>query len=150
MATPTAWKIFPQVPRHLLRIVRVLPLSSNDATLHSPKMGQRFRLKTSWLAAHAAEFSPQCQVILRTLARYGMILADTGSNLFIQGTRDARWVEDADQGGVAQLLQVHPSAFEVLAHSVEYTRSSHPTGPAPSIASLTATPSHASITVNVP
>jgi hypothetical protein len=73
-----------------------------------------------------------------------MILADTGSNLFIQGTRDARWVEDADQGGVAQLLQVHPSAFEVLAHSVEYTRSSHPTGPAPSIASLTATPGHVS------
>ena len=74
----------------------------------------------------------------------GMILADTDSNLFNQGTRDTRRVEDADQGGVAQLLRVHPSAFEVLAHSVEYTRSSHPTSPAPSIASLTATPGHVS------
>jgi hypothetical protein len=118
------------------------PGGGNDGTIHSPMMGQRFRLKASWLAAHIAEFSPQCQVILRTLARYGMILADTGSNLFIQGTRDARWVEDADLGGVAQLLQVPPAAFEVLAHSVEYDWSIHPTGPVPSIVSLTATPIH--------
>jgi hypothetical protein len=116
------------------------PGGGNDGTLHYPKMGQRFRLKPSWLAAHVSEFSPQCQVILRTLARYGMILTDTGSSLFIQGTQDARWVEDADQGGVAQLLRVPPSAFEVLAHSMEYTRSNHPSGPAPSISSLTATP----------
>jgi hypothetical protein len=117
------------------------PGGGNDGTIHSLKMGQRMRLKSTWLSAHSAEFSSQCQVILRTLAHYGMILADTGSNLFIQGTRDARWVEDADAGGVAQLLRVPPDAFEVLAHSVEYTRGSHPTGLPPTIASFTATPS---------
>jgi hypothetical protein len=118
------------------------PGGGNDGTIHSPKMGQRFRLKAAWLTAHISEFSPQCQVILRSLAKYGMILADTGSNLFIQGTRDARWVEDADAGGVAQLLLVPPQAFEVLAHDVEYTRDNHPTGLSPSIASFTATPAH--------
>jgi hypothetical protein len=120
------------------------PGGGNDPTVHSPKMGQRFRLKAAWLSTHLSEFSPQCQVILRTLARYGIILADTGSNLFIQGTRDARWVEDADAGGVAQLLSVPPNAFEVVAHSVEYTRESHPTGSPPSIASFTATPASVS------
>lgn len=118
------------------------PGGGNDPTIHSPKMGQRFRLKAAWLAAHISEFSPQCQVILRSLAKYGMILADTGSNLFIQGTRDARWVEDADRGGVAQLLRVPPQAFEVLAHDVEYTRENHPMGLPPSIAAFTATPTH--------
>jgi hypothetical protein len=120
------------------------PGGGNDPTVHSPKMGQRFRLKAAWLSTHLSEFSPQCQVILRTLAKYGMILADTGSNLFIQGTRDARWVEDADAGGVAQLLRVPPDAFEVVAHDVEYTRESHPTGLPPSIASFTATPASVS------
>ncbi|MEE9911679.1 MAG: hypothetical protein K4571_08130 [Deltaproteobacteria bacterium] len=116
------------------------PGGGNDGNLHSPKMGQRFRLKAAWLSAHASEFSPQCRVILRSLARYGMIVADTGGNLFIQGTQDARWIEDADAGGVAQLLRVPPQAFEVLAHTVEYTRENHPLGPPPTINAFTATP----------
>jgi hypothetical protein len=113
-------------------------------TTHSPILGQRFRLKAAWLAAHAAEFSAANQVILRTLAKYGMILADTGGDLFIQGTRDARW----DQDDLGNLLNVPPSAFEVLSHTDTYTRTHYPTGAAPTIASFTATPGSGSATLN--
>jgi len=53
-----------------------------------PPMGARFRLRASYDISH---FSPQAQVILLAMQRYGLILADNGSNWFFSGTEDAAW-----------------------------------------------------------
>lgn len=57
-----------------------------------PPLGQRFRLKAS---VDISTFSPEIQVILRALKRYGMILADNGSPWFLTGAPDERWDNDA-------------------------------------------------------
>ncbi len=54
-----------------------------------PPMGQRFRLKASFVIDN--RFSPFAQVILRALKKYGMILADNGSSWYISGAPDERW-----------------------------------------------------------
>src|SRR5207245_3327042 len=43
--------------------------------------GARFRLKTGY---NISGFSAQTQVVLRALRRYGMLLADIGSDWYIQ------------------------------------------------------------------
>ena len=50
------------------------------------------------------------QVILRALKKYGMILADNGSNWFISGAPDPRWSDD----DVNTLKQIKGSNFEVV------------------------------------
>jgi hypothetical protein len=57
-----------------------------------PPMGQRFRLKASFVIDNS--FSPHAQVILRALKKYGMILADNGSAWYLSGAPDERWDND--------------------------------------------------------
>lgn len=54
----------------------------------APPMGTRLRLKADVDIDH---HPPAVQKIFRALKRYGLILADNGSDLFIQGTMDERW-----------------------------------------------------------
>ncbi len=54
-----------------------------------PPMGQRFRLKASFVIDN--RFSPEVQVILRALKKYGMILADNGASWYLSGAPDERW-----------------------------------------------------------
>src|SRR5262249_50650399 len=61
--------------------------SSQTSTSYAP-MGARFRLKSSYAITG---FSAQAQVILTAMKRYGMFVADNGSNWFFQGTEDSRW-----------------------------------------------------------
>jgi hypothetical protein len=49
-------------------------------------------------------------VIATALKRYGMIVADNGSNWFITGSTDRRW----DDGNLNQLKGIPGSAFEVV------------------------------------
>ena len=72
-----------------------------------PPMGQRFRLRADF---DLSGFSPEVQVILQALQKYGMILADNGSPWFISGAPDERWDNDA----LHQLHQVHGSDFEAV------------------------------------
>ena len=51
-------------------------------------MGARLRLKGS---RSLAGFTPQVQKIFRAMQRYGLIVADNGSDLFVSGTFDTRW-----------------------------------------------------------
>jgi len=53
-----------------------------------PPMGQRFRLRADY---DISGFHPENQVILRALKKYGIILADNGSDWFISGAPDERW-----------------------------------------------------------
>jgi hypothetical protein len=72
-----------------------------------PPMGLRFRLRATFPVRN---FPPQARVILRALKRYGMIVADNGSNWFISGAPDPRW--DNDQ--LHSLHRVRGSDFVVV------------------------------------
>jgi hypothetical protein len=56
-----------------------------------PPMGQRFRLKAGF---DISGFSEENQVILTALKKYGMMIADNGSSLFLSGVPDNRWDND--------------------------------------------------------
>ncbi len=75
-----------------------------------PPMGQRFRLRASF---DVSGFSPEVQVILRALKKYGMVLADNGSAWFISGVPDERWDNDV----LRELHRVHGSDFEAVDES---------------------------------
>ena len=70
-------------------------------------MGLRFRLKASY---DLSRFHGQSLVILRALKKYGMIVADNGSNWYISGATDSRWNDD----DLNQMKTVPGSAFEVV------------------------------------
>ncbi len=78
---------------------------NTDPTL--PPMGIRVRLKSSY---DIAGFSPECQVILKALKKYGMILADNGKPFFVQGAPDPRWKTDT----LAELKRVKGADLEVV------------------------------------
>lgn len=82
--------------------------ASNLTSTNYPPMGQRFRLKAGF---DIAGFSPEVQVILRALKKYGMILADNGSNWYISGVPDSRWNDD---NLVSELRLVKGSDFEAV------------------------------------
>jgi hypothetical protein len=73
-------------------------------------------------------------VILSAMKKYGLIMADNGSAMYISGAPDSRWNND----DLHDLGQVPASAFEVVQMSPVYTASNLPAGTAPSIASFTA------------
>ncbi len=72
-----------------------------------PPMGQRFRLRADF---DLSGFSPDVQVILRALKKYGMILADNGSSWLISGVPDERW----DNEVLGELRRVQGSDFEAV------------------------------------
>jgi hypothetical protein len=69
-----------------------------------PPMGARFRLKASF---PVAGFGPRARVIIRAMKRYGLIVADNGSDWYFQGTVDSRWTYRF----VDQLKRIPASAF---------------------------------------
>ncbi|MCA9374149.1 S-layer homology domain-containing protein [Candidatus Peregrinibacteria bacterium] len=79
--------------------------SSTDPNL--PPMGLRLRLKADF---DTSGYTGHAKVILEALKKYGMILADNGSDWYITGASDPRW-DDDDLG---QLKSVPGSAFEVV------------------------------------
>jgi hypothetical protein len=72
-----------------------------------PPMGARFRLKADF---DLSGFSPKARTILLAMQRYGLMLADNGSNWYVQGTRDRHW----RNGLLDQLKSVPASAFEAV------------------------------------
>jgi hypothetical protein len=51
-------------------------------------MGARLRLKASF---NITSYRPEIQKIFRAMKRYGLIVADNGSDLYVSGTYDTRW-----------------------------------------------------------
>jgi hypothetical protein len=84
--------------------------ASNLTGSQYPPMGQRFRLRAGY---DISGFSPEVQVILRALKKYGMILADNGAAWYISGVPDERWNNDL----LRELHQVYGSAFEAMDES---------------------------------
>jgi hypothetical protein len=61
------------------------------STAGAPPMGMRLRLKAS---KNISGFNPEMQKIFRAMKKYGLILADNGSDMYISGTYDTRWNND--------------------------------------------------------
>jgi hypothetical protein len=100
--------------------IRVTFESTRDAWVHpashcagdtagprAPAMGTRLRLKASY---GLGAFSGGARVIAEALKRYGMIVADNGSNWFFSGASDRRW----DDENLNQLKRIPGGAFEVV------------------------------------
>jgi hypothetical protein len=51
-------------------------------------MGARLRLKAS---RDLSGFTPEMQKVFRAMQRYGLIVADNGSDMYVTGTYDTRW-----------------------------------------------------------
>jgi hypothetical protein len=81
--------------------------ASSDTSAELPPMGLRFRLRAGF---DLVGFHGQALAILEALRRYGMIVADNGSNWYISGASDPRWNDD----DIDQLKRVPGSAFEVV------------------------------------
>jgi hypothetical protein len=108
--------------------------AANSGDQYAAPMGMRLRLKASF---DISGFSHVNQVILTALKQYGAIMADNGSSMFITGTTDLRW----NNNDLGNLHSVKASDFEVVLISPLYTPQNVPTGPNPTINSLTATSS---------
>lgn len=78
---------------------------SNDRSL--PPMGLRVRLRSGY---DIGRFPKQARIILKALKRYGMIVADNGSDWYISGAPHPKWNNDA----LHTLHDVPGSAFEVV------------------------------------
>jgi hypothetical protein len=83
--------------------------ASSSTSVNLPPMGMRVRLKASYVIP--STFSFQTRTILKALQKYGMMVADNGSNWFISGTPDNRW---NNNDLVNQLREVQGSNFEVV------------------------------------
>lgn len=70
-------------------------------------MGTRVRLKADF---DLSGFSASAQTVLRGMKKFGMILADNGSNFYFQGQASPGWTED----DIEPLKDVPASAFEVV------------------------------------
>ena len=79
--------------------------AADDPSL--PPMGARFRLKAGF---DISGFRPEVRVILTAMKRYGLVLADNGSNWYFQGTTDRRWSDAI----LDELKSVPASAFEAV------------------------------------
>jgi hypothetical protein len=103
--------------RHALRVTfsetrraYVLPAThyaSNITTVNAPPMGLRLRLKASY---NISGFYGQARVILEALKKYGLLVADNGSNWYITGATNPNW-NDTD---LNQLKSVPGDQFEVV------------------------------------
>lgn len=81
--------------------------ASSDIDPLRPPMGMRVRLKAG---VNISTYPASAQVILRALKKYGMIVADNGSDWYVTGTADARW-NDTE---LNTLKALHGSDFEVV------------------------------------
>jgi hypothetical protein len=100
--------------------IRVTVESTRDAWVHpashcagdssdpsAPPMGLRLRLKAGY---GLGRFSGPAKAIALAMKRYGLIVADNGSNWYFSGTSDRRW----DDENLNQLKVIPGSAFEVV------------------------------------
>ncbi|HWV85025.1 MAG TPA: hypothetical protein VNZ62_06220 [Capillimicrobium sp.] len=72
-----------------------------------PPMGMRFRLKRSF---DVSGYPRQARIVLKALKRYGMLVADNGSDWFVTGAPSPHW----DDGQLNTLKRVRGADFEVV------------------------------------
>ncbi|HEX7185630.1 MAG TPA: hypothetical protein VF756_27645 [Thermoanaerobaculia bacterium] len=82
--------------------------ASTSTNVNALPMGARLRLKAS---KNISGYAPEVQKIFQAMKTYGLILADNGSDMYIQGTYDTRWNNDVLNPAFASLKA---SDFEVV------------------------------------
>jgi hypothetical protein len=80
---------------------------SSSGGQYALPFGAKIRLKASF---NISSYPPHLRVILTAMKKYGLILADIGSNMYISGVPDSRWNNDELQ----QLGSVTAADFEVV------------------------------------
>jgi hypothetical protein len=87
-----------------------------------PPMGARFRLRAGYVIGG---YSPRAQIVLRAMKRYGMIVADNGSDWYFQGTVDPRWtypfVDQLKRIPAGAFVAVDASACNVAPNSAAFS-----------------------------
>jgi hypothetical protein len=81
--------------------------ASDQTDPNLPPMGLRFRMKADY---DCSAYSAEVQVICTALKKYGMIMADNGSNWYLSGAPDSRFSDD----NLGDLKTIAGSAFEVV------------------------------------
>jgi hypothetical protein len=81
--------------------------ASSDGDPSLPPMGLRVRLKASVDISH---LPPQARIVATAMKRYGMILADNGSNWYVSGAPSPHWSNDQ----LHALGQLTGADFEVV------------------------------------
>jgi hypothetical protein len=81
--------------------------ASDDDDPSLPRMGERLRLKRS---VDVSGLPPQARRVARAMKRYGLIVADNGSDWFVSGVPSPRW--DNDQ--LHALHRLRGRDFEVV------------------------------------
>jgi hypothetical protein len=84
--------------------------AAGNSSTTLPPMGLRMRLKASF---DTSSFSGPTLVILTAMKKYGIILADNGSNWYISGESNEGWSAYMDDL-VSNLKKVHGSDFEAV------------------------------------
>jgi len=79
------------------------------ATPRALPMGARLRLKPG---VDLSRFPPEAQKIFRAMKRYGLIVADNGTDMYVSGTYDRRWDNEVLNPAFAGL---NAGEFEVVA-----------------------------------
>jgi hypothetical protein len=106
--------------------------AATSTNTYAPPMGTRLRLKASF---DVSGYSATNQVILNAMKKYGLILADNGSAMYISGgTPDDRW----NNSDLHLLNGATAADFDVIEISPLYTSANVPTGDNPTISSFTA------------
>ena len=103
--------------RHAIRVTfsqtqrgYILPathFASSSTDPNRPPMGLRLRLKSSF---DTSTLTGQARVIAVAMQRYGLIVADNGSNWYFQGAPSPGWDDD----DLNQLKSISGSNFEVV------------------------------------
>lgn len=109
--------------------------ASSVTDADAPPMGTRLRLQASF---DISSYSPQNQVILTALKKYGMILADNGSAYYITGAPDPRW----NNSDLHLLQNLTGANFDVVTTGPIYTSANVPTGANPTISAFAASSSY--------
>ncbi len=74
----------------------------------APPLGARLRLKAG---VDLSRFQPATQKIFRAMKKYGLIIADNGSDMYVSGTYDHNWVNGSFNADFSGLTA---SDFEVV------------------------------------
>lgn len=81
--------------------------ASSDTDPNLPPMGLRLRMKADF---DCSDKSTEAQVVCTGLKKYGLIVADNGSDWYLSGAPDPRWDDDA----LGDLKDIPGDAFEAV------------------------------------
>ena len=84
--------------------------AAGDENAALPPMGLRVRLKASF---NDSAFTGASKVLTTAMKKYGLILADNGSNWYVSGESDNAWEPEMD-ALLSNLGQVKGSDFEIV------------------------------------